>query len=159
MVHIQNSKNVVLTFPFTIKNQLTTTLSTLKAASELRIELLSYMNDFYVNNFNDSQKSKFKGIGFGNNHDNTSSYQLASILRAHKIKVVETDGKKFKYFIPLQQKKSKLIKAIFDTQTKFEDSLFYDVSAWTFPLAFNLNYKFLKLFFQKHQLYFLNLLY
>ena len=33
---------------------------------------------------------------------------------------------------------------MFDTQTKFEDSLFYDVSAWTFPLAFNLNYEFLK---------------
>ena len=142
--HIQNSQNGVLTFPFTIRNQLTTTLSTLKAASELRIELLSYMNDFYVNNFNDSRKSKFKGIGFGNNHDKTSSYQLASILKAHKIKVIETDGKKFKYFVPLQQKKSKLIKAMFDTQTKFEDSLFYDVSAWTFPLAFNLNYKFLK---------------
>ncbi len=142
--HIQNSQNGVLTFPFTIRNQLTTTLSTLKAASELRIELLSYMNDFYVNNFNDSRKSKFKGIGFGNNHDKTSSYQLASVLKAHKIKVIETDGKKFKYFVPLQQKKSKLIKAMFDTQTKFEDSLFYDVSAWTFPLAFNLNYKFLK---------------
>ena len=142
--HIQNSQNGVLTFPFTIRNQLTTTLSTLKAASELRIELLSYMNDFYVNNFNDSRKSKFKGIGFGNNHDNTSSYELANILKAHKIKVIETDGKKFKYFVPLQQKKSKLIKAMFDTQTKFEDSLFYDVSAWTFPLAFNLNYEFLQ---------------
>ncbi len=142
--HIQNSQNGVLTFPFTIRNQLTTTLSTLKAVSELRIELLSYMNDFYVNNFNDSRKSKFKGIGFGNSHDNTSSFELASILKAHKIKVIETDGKKFKYFVPLQQKKSKLIKAMFDTQTKFEDSLFYDVSAWTFPLAFNLNYEFLK---------------
>ena len=60
--HIQNSQNGVLTFPFTIRNQLTTTLSTLKAASELRIELLSYMNDFYVNNFNDSRKSKFKSL-------------------------------------------------------------------------------------------------
>ena len=72
------------------------------------------MNDFYVNNFNDSSKSKFKGIGFGNSHDNTSSFELASILKAHKIKVIETDGKKFKYFVPLQQKKSKLIKAMFD---------------------------------------------
>ena len=29
---------------------------------------------------------------------------------------------------------------MFDTQTTFKDSLFYDVSAWTFPLAFNVNY-------------------
>ena len=33
---------------------------------------------------------------------------------------------------------------MFDTQTKFQDSLFYDISAWTFPLAFNLNYSFEK---------------
>ncbi len=142
--HIQNSQNGILTFPFAIRNQLTTTLSTLKAASSLKNELLAYMNAFYVNNFNESTKLKYKGIGFGNNHDKTSSYQLAKILKAHKIDIFETNGEKFKYYVPINQKKSKLIKAMFDTQTKFEDSLFYDVSAWTFPLAFNLNYDFLK---------------
>ena len=142
--HIQNSQNGILTFPFAIRNQLTTTLSTLKAASSLKNELLAYMNTFYVNNFNESAKSKYKGIGFGNNQDKTSSYQLAKILKAHKIDVFETNDEKFKYYVPIKQKKSKLIKAMFDTQTKFEDSLFYDVSAWTFPLAFNLNYDFLK---------------
>ena len=142
--HIQNSQNGILTFPFAIRNQLTTTLSTLKAASSLKNELLAYMNTFYVNNFNESAKSKYKGIGFGNNQDKTSSYQLAKILKAHKIDVFETNDQKFKYYVPIKQKKSKLIKAMFDTQTKFDDSLFYDVSAWTFPLAFNLNYDFLK---------------
>jgi len=142
--HIQNSQNGVLTFPYTIKNQLTTTLSTLKAASTLKIELLSYMNAFYINNYNQNNKSKFKGIIFGNNYDKTSSYQLAKILKAHKINVFETNGKKFKYYVPIKQKKSRLIKAIFDTNTKFEDSLFYDVSAWTFPHAFNLNYEYVK---------------
>ena len=46
--------------------------------------------------------------------------------------------------MPIKQKKSRLIKAIFDTNTNFEDSLFYDVSAWTFPHAFNLNYEYVK---------------
>ena len=151
--HIQNSQNGILTFPFAIRNQLTTTLSTLKAASSLKNELLAYMNAFYVNNFNESAKSKYKGIGFGNNQDKTSSYQLAKILKAHKIDVFETNDEKFKYYVPIKQKKSKLIKAMFDTQTKFEDSLFYDVSAWTFPLAFNLNYDFLKESFDVNKLF------
>ena len=151
--HIQNSQNGILTFPFAIRNQLTTTLSTLKAASSLKNELLAYMNTFYVNNFNESAKSKYKGIGFGNNQDKTSSYQLAKILKAHKIDIFETNGEKFKYYVPINQKKSKLIKAMFDTQTKFEDSLFYDVSAWTFPLAFNLNYDFLKESFDVNKLF------
>ena len=151
--HIQNSQNGILTFPFAIRNQLTTTLSTLKAASSLKNELLAYMNAFYVNNFNESAKSKYKGIGFGNNQDKTSSYQLAKILKAHKIDVFETNDEKFKYYVPIKQKKSKLIKAMFDTQIKFEDSLFYDVSAWTFPLAFNLNYDFLKESFDVNKLF------
>ena len=29
---------------------------------------------------------------------------------------------------------------MFEKRTTFQDSLFYDVSAWTFPLAFNLDY-------------------
>ena len=151
--HIQNSQNGILTFPFAIRNQLTTTLSTLKAASSLKNELLAYMNTFYVNNFNESAKSKYMGIGFGNNQDKTSSYQLAKILKAHKIDVFETNDQKFKYYVPIKQKKSKLIKAMFDTQIKFEDSLFYDVSAWTFPLAFNLNYDFLKESFDVNKLF------
>ena len=40
----------------------------------------------------------------------------------------------------MNQPKQTLIKAMFDTQTKFKDSIFYDVSSWTFPLAFNVNY-------------------
>jgi hypothetical protein len=30
---------------------------------------------------------------------------------------------------------------MFQKRTNFQDSLFYDVSAWTLPLAFNLNYE------------------
>ena len=141
--HIQQSQNGILTFPFTIKNQFTTTLSTLKAASSLKNELLTYMNEFYINSYNQNKKSKYSGIGFGNDYDKTSSYQLAKILKTHKIDVFETD-EKFKYYVPIKQKKSRLIRAIFDTNTKFNDSLFYDVSAWTFPHAFNLNYEFIK---------------
>jgi len=33
---------------------------------------------------------------------------------------------------------------MFEKQTSFTDSLFYDISAWTFPLAFNLDYEKLK---------------
>jgi hypothetical protein len=40
----------------------------------------------------------------------------------------------------MNQPKRTLIEAMFYTQTKFKDSLFYDVSSWTLPLAFNINY-------------------
>ena len=142
--HVQESQNGILTFPFTIKNQLTTIFSTLKAASSIRVDLLKHMNNFYLESINESKNSKIKGIGFGNSSDKSSSYELAKILRTHKIKVNETVDGDYKYYVSLNQPKSKLIKAMFETTKKFKDSLFYDVSAWTFPLAFNLNYGFLK---------------
>ncbi len=40
----------------------------------------------------------------------------------------------------MEQKNPRLIKAMFEKRTTFADSLFYDISAWTFPLAFNVDY-------------------
>ena len=102
------------------------------------------MNEFYIEALDEVNNSKTSGIGFGNNYDKTSSYQLAKILKSHKIDVFETNSKNYKYYVPLKQKKSRLIRAMFETSTNFQDSLFYDVSAWTFPLAFNVNHEFLK---------------
>jgi hypothetical protein len=44
-------------------------------------------------------------------------------------------------YIPVEQQNTKLINAIFDRQTTFKDSLFYDISAWSFDLAFNVNFR------------------
>ena len=41
----------------------------------------------------------------------------------------------------LNQEKFKVIQAIFDKQKKFKDSTFYDVSSWTIPLAFDVNFE------------------
>jgi hypothetical protein len=40
----------------------------------------------------------------------------------------------------MNQKNQRLVKAMFDVRTKFKDSLFYDVSAWTFNHAFGVDY-------------------
>ena len=52
--------------------------------------------------------------------------------------------KETSYIIPTNQTKSTIVKAMFEKRTTFSDSLFYDISAWTFPLAFNLDYAELK---------------
>ncbi|MEJ2005075.1 MAG: M14 family metallopeptidase [Cyclobacteriaceae bacterium] len=45
--HLKESVNGILTFPFTIRNQFNTTLSTLRAATALREDLLRHQQDFY----------------------------------------------------------------------------------------------------------------
>ncbi|MGB7395718.1 MAG: zinc carboxypeptidase, partial [Pricia sp.] len=44
------------------------------------------------------------------------------------------------YVIPKDQKNYRLVKAMFEKRTTFKDSIFYDVSAWTLPLAFDLDF-------------------
>jgi len=148
--HIQESDNGILTFPFSIRNQFTAALSTLEAAQNMREELLTYQNNFFKNARNEAAKESNKGIVFGDEKDAAKTYHLAEILKRHKIKFHEvkqdftTNGKRFKkgysYIVPKNQKNTRLINAMFEKRTKFQDSLFYDISAWTFPLAFNLDY-------------------
>lgn len=148
--HTQDTENGILTFPFTIRNQFTTALSTVEAAKNMRVKILSYQKDFYRNMRNEAAKSKTKAIVFGDNKDAAKAWHLAEILNRQKIDFHELAadatirGKSFKkessYVIPMNQKNHRLIKAMFESRTTFTDSLFYDISAWTFPLAFNVDY-------------------
>ena len=146
--HIQESENGILTFPFTIRNQFVTALSTIEAARNMRLKLLDYQRDFYRQIRN--EKAGSKAIVFGDAMDGSKTWHLAEILQRHRIRFhaleadTEIGGKKFRkgysYAIPMDQKNPKLIRAMFEKRTRFTDSIFYDISAWTFPLAFNVDY-------------------
>ena len=148
--HIQDTENGILTFPFTIRNQFTTAISTVEAAKNMRVKILSYQNEFYQNMRNEAAKSRTKAIVFGDTKDAAKAWHLAEILNRHKINFHELSadatirGKSFKkensYVIPMNQKNHRLIKAMFEKRITFTDSLFYDISAWTFPLAFNVDF-------------------
>ncbi|WKB81566.1 M14 family metallopeptidase [Cellulophaga lytica] len=148
--HVQESENGILTFPFTIRNQFTAALSTIEAANNMRSKILNYQKDFYNNAKNEAAKNKTKAIIFGDSKDAAKTWHLAEILNRHKIKFnklkndVNLNGKEYKkdasYVVPMNQKNYQLINAMFEKRTTFTDSLFYDISAWTFPLAFNLDY-------------------
>lgn len=148
--HIQESENGILTFPFTIRNQFMTAMSSLKATNELKTELRNYQYEFFRGMAKEQGKSKLKGYIFGNPKDKARTNHLAEILNRHQIqfhelkKDVSIAGKNFNssssYIVPLNQRNPRLIKAMFEKRTTFTDSLFYDISAWTFPLSFNLDY-------------------
>lgn len=152
--HAQETENGLLTFPFTIRNQFVTSLSTLEAARNLRKDLLDYQRSFFVNAQQEAAAFPVKGYVFGDAYDKSRTAILVEMLLRHKIEIhkikqnIAADGKTFEvgssYIIPTQQRQFKLIKGIFEKMLKYEDSLFYDISSWTLPLAFNLPYAELK---------------
>ena len=148
--HLRNSENGELSFPFTIRNQVRAALSTQKAAVALRKELLGFQRDFYKNNMEEGKRDSRKAFIFGEKYDGARLVKFVEMALRQKVEVYELDKKVnisgvdyvpgSAYIIPLAQAQYKLVAAMFQRRTEFSDSIFYDVSAWTLPLAFNLEY-------------------
>jgi hypothetical protein len=148
--HLQESANGMLSFPFTIRNQFTANLSSFQAANEMRVELNQWMKDFYTEIKNETTVDVNKAYIFGAKDDDARSYHLADLILQHDIDVfslnedITVNGQQFKkessYIVPADQPQYRLIKAMFETRTTFQDSLFYDISAWTYPMAFHLDF-------------------
>ena len=149
--HLQNTDNGPLSFPFTIRNQITTALSTHQAIVALRQELLEFQRESYRSALEMAKKDKRRGFVVGDDYDPLRLSRFVEMLLRQDIKVYELakkitlNGTPFEpgkaFVIPFDQPQYRLIQGIFQRETTFEDSLFYDISAWTMPLAFNLKYE------------------
>jgi hypothetical protein len=141
--HLQETSNGLLSFPFTIRNQVTASFSTLKAARALRVELLNWQREV----FKEPNTSAAQAYVFGGSNDPVRTWEMLNILKNNQIEVYQLakdeniDGRTFEknnsYVVPLSQPLHRLIKGTFEKRTTFEDSLFYDISAWSMPLCFN----------------------
>ncbi|MES1220485.1 MAG: M14 metallopeptidase family protein, partial [Bacteroidota bacterium] len=151
--HAQETANGILRFPFTIKNQFITTLSTLEGAKTLRKEFLEYQRDFYKQAANRASLFPVKAYVFGDKNDNGKTFHFAEMLKRHQIELNYLpdswkDGdpiaigfeKASSYMVSLNQPQHSLIRAIFEKTLDYKDSLFYDITSWTMPLAFGMPY-------------------
>ena len=142
--HYQATDHGILTFPFSIRNQVATMLSTQKAGLALRKDLLEYKRKSFKEAQSLASSNGVKGYVFNDDGDPYRAERFISILQQHQIPVYhlnqstddfDTAGS---YYVPLDAKQYRLTKSIFEEVHEFQDSLFYDVSAWTLPHAFNL---------------------
>lgn len=148
--HLQETDNGLLSFPFTIRNQFTTTLSTLEGARQLRTEFLQWQREFYQSALREAAAQPVRGYVYGHPADRTKSAIFTEMLLRHQIQVYApgkttiVQGNQFgtedAYFVPTDQPQYRLIQAIFTKTLEYKDSLFYDITAWTLPLAYGLQY-------------------
>ncbi len=148
--HSRETVNGILSFPFSIRNHFTTSLSTLQAAFEMKNDFLEHQRTFYRTAAQEAAQDNVKAYVFGSK-DKYRNYHLAELIDRHQISIykaargMSVNGYNYDadelFIVPLEQSQYKLIKAIFQKNTTFQDSLFYDVSAWTLPLAFGLDYQ------------------
>lgn len=135
--HLRETENGLLSFPFTIRNQVATSLSTQKAGLSLKKELIDFQDNFYAGIGTAKLDGNTSGYSFKLSKDRSSVQNFIGLLQRHQIDVYPSkNGDQF--YVPMDQAQRYLIKTMFEKNTSFVDSLFYDVSTWTMPLAYNL---------------------
>ena len=152
--HVQENPHGDRTFAAAVRNQVATSMSTLKATRQLRIDLLEHQRDFYTTALSQADKLPVKGYVFGADDDAARLNHFLQLLHAHQIEIhqltrrIEVGDATFSpgqaWVVPLRQPQQRLVRALFERRTSFQDSVFYDVSTWTMPLAFDLPHAELK---------------
>ena len=141
--------NGYMTLPTTIRNQAEASIAALCAGCDMREKLLDYQRDFYIKSAAAAQQSEVQGYVFHARGDKARAYRLLENLLVHNIEVyhlakdTKVGKEKFaaaeSFIIPLNQRYFYKVKAVWERLGKdiYEDLHFYDISTWTFPLAYN----------------------
>ncbi|MEW6989846.1 M14 family zinc carboxypeptidase [Colwelliaceae bacterium 6441] len=145
----QDSINGLLTFEYGIKNHVLTSLSTIEGAWQNSDKFKSYREKFYQESEQLIKKEKFSGYLITELKDKYRLNTFLSKLKAHKIDVMPLvedfrfEGKLYKkehsFYLSLEQRQYRVIQALFNQGTNFQDNTFYDVSGWTMPLAMDID--------------------
>jgi len=143
-----STTNGTETFEMAVANHLRMSLSTLQGSWAMRDRLKSYQSGFHDEMMKRAQSRRFLAWVVGDDGDPERAKAFLEILDLHQIEYqalaenVRADSHEFTvghgWVIPARQKQFALLEAIMEQRTRFQDNTFYDVSAWTLPLAYNL---------------------
>ncbi|MDX1515192.1 MAG: M14 family zinc carboxypeptidase [Woeseiaceae bacterium] len=138
------------TYRENIRKHFRTSIASAEAAAELRLEFLNYQQQFYRDAVNNAARHPTRAWVFASPEDPLRTHLFAELLNFHRITThrltrdLEVGGQRFgandAVIVPLAQPQHRLIRSIFETVREFEDPTFYDVSTWTMPPAFGLDY-------------------
>jgi hypothetical protein len=147
---VQETAKGVMRYPFSVRNQFTASLSTVRAAVEMRTDLLEYQHDFFANREEALQDTETEAFVVDRSEQPTRARALAQLLDRHDVQLfdlgepVQADGQTFRpgdaYMVPLNQPQGRFVKAAMERTSSYPDSIFYDVSTWTLPLAFGVEH-------------------
>jgi hypothetical protein len=142
--------NGLRTYRENIRKHFRTSVASIAAGADLRREYLEYQQSFYRNALDNARGSAVKAWVFAAPGDPARLHFFVDLLKRHRIRAyelardVEVDDRTFAageaLVVPTSQAQHRLIRSIFEPQTEFEDATFYDVSTWTLPPAFGLEY-------------------
>ncbi len=142
--------NGIRTYRENILKHFRTSIGNATGAANNRRALLEYQKDFYDSASDRAREHAVKAYVFDAPGDRSRANHLVDLLTFHRISVhqlgrdVTQDGITYRagqaWIVPMDQAQHTLIRSMFERMTEFADKTFYDVSSWTVPLAFGVDY-------------------
>lgn len=130
-----------------IRKHVLTSFSSIEGARTLRMELLANQATFFQEAVELAASDRTRAYIFGS-PDRGRLDRFLDLLARHRIDAfalsrdVEVDGRTWRqgeaYVVPMAQAQYRLIRGLFDHVRDFAEEIFYDVSGWTMPLAYDL---------------------
>lgn len=147
---VQESNSRDVTLRSTIRKHLRTGIATVRAAVAERKTLFEYQKDFFASAIDQAEEQPVGAYVFGDAQDRTLTNKFLNLLQTHRLDVynldqnVEINGKEFKqdsaYVVPTSQVGYRIIHDIFEPNTNFPDSVFYDITAWSLVQGYGIQY-------------------
>lgn len=143
---LRETTDGVMHYAFTVRNQFVTSLTSMKGITEMRTRFLKNMRDFYKSQAQFVAESPVKGYLLDVKTAPNRAEKLLSMLKRHEIhsytlkRNIGNFAADQYVALPLSQTQARLLEALFEKTLTFKDSLFYDISTWTMPIAYGVNY-------------------
>ncbi len=142
--HLMDTSYGRRSFADAIANQVRTSISTLRAGRAMADELIAYQAEFFAAVRNQARRDSHAGWLLADAGDPLRARALLEVLLGHGVEVrpVAADERQGasgqSWFIPAQQDRYLLLRAMFDVSAEPSADIFYDVSAWPLQRAYNL---------------------
>jgi hypothetical protein len=144
--HMQKNQDGLLRFSDTIANQFTTSLSSLRATTAMRKQLINFKKSFYKQSLVSAEKHPIKTYVFNCPNNRSRIEEFGRVLNRHDIQCFwlkedldygdRSFDSEFTLVVPAKQPEFRFLRSLLMRQTNFQENIFYDVSSWTLPLAY-----------------------
>lgn len=146
--HLQQTTTKDISFAFTIRNHVATSLATVKGVVNEKEVFQKHMREFFEESVKQGTADPVKAYIFGDQFDTGRTNAFLDLLLRHKIKVYQNPsaqtigGQRYEpgksYFVPTAQRQYRMVRSVFEKVKQYDDSVFYDASTWTMILAYGL---------------------
>jgi hypothetical protein len=133
-----------------VRTHFRTSLTTISGALAQRDAIAAYQREFFANAMSEANSDRTRAYVFSAEGDPARLNHFLDLLNRHDVRVnalardLRISGHTYRageaYIVQMAQPQYTMIRSLFDRITSFEENVFYDVSGWTLPLAYDLEY-------------------